>query len=100
VPDPSSPNNSAQSSDIASLRLKRVDAAILGYVDSISDYQENTIAKGLSAVGGLATVFSSIFVFLFGGGMLFQLIGQCSSFLYTPLSSIRSTPLTDRLHSY
>jgi hypothetical protein len=56
----------------------------------MSDYQENTIAKGLSAVGGMATIFSGIFVLLFGGGMLFQLIGQCTTSDFI-LFSIRST---------
>jgi hypothetical protein len=90
MPDLSPPSDSAQSSNIASLRLTRVDPTTVGYVDAIWDYQENTIAKGLSAVGGIATVFSGIFVLLFGGGMLFQLIGQCTTSDFI-LFSIRST---------
>lgn len=41
-----------------------------------ADYQDKTVLKGLSNVGGLMTSLSGIVAFLFGGSLLYHLLGN------------------------
>lgn len=49
---------------------------MLSGINVISDYEEKNVVRGLATVGGLATVISGIFALLFGGSLLYQLLGK------------------------
>lgn len=75
-PSPPSPENAG----LASLRISWANRRVAPYTNVKKDHEDKTVVKGLSTVGGLVTIISGIFAFIFGGTLLYHLCGTCFSY--------------------